>query len=155
MRTFLKYVISISFSVLLFSCSNNVKLIEKTHTNFGTIKFYKERNTKQDTSIKRIYAEVKTSDSKSYYSFYPSDIVKITDSAKVLKFRVVNEKLPDNYDMNIYQKFSFVDSFVLNRGEILLEALGLNWFKRLNGAGFFAITVYYLHGYPKYQKFKP
>ncbi|MEO8117240.1 MAG: hypothetical protein ABI653_06275 [Bacteroidota bacterium] len=155
MRTFLKYLIPISFSVLLFSCSTNVKLIEKTHTNFGIIKFFAEQNSKPDSSIKRIYAEVKTSGNKSYYSFYRSDIVKTTDSAKALMFTVVNEKIPVDYDVNIYQKFSYIDSFVLNRGEKLLEALGLNPFKRLNGAGFFAITVYYLHGYPKYQKFKP
>lgn len=155
MCTSLKYVIFFSFSLLLFSCSTNVKLIEKTHTSFGKIKFFAEQNSKQDSSLKRIYAEVKTSESKSYYSFYPSDIVKITDSAKVLMFRVVNRKLPINYDTNIYQKFTFIDSFVLNRSEILLDALGLHSFKRLNGAECFEITVYYNHGYPEHQRFKP
>ena len=155
MRLLLRHIISITISISLFSCSTNVKLIEKSRTKYGDIKFYSEKSSKNNSSVKRIYASVKTGNNKSYYSFYPGKIVKTTDTAKTLIYTVFYGQLQTNYDRHIYQRFSFLDSIVLNKGDKLLDSLGLHNFKTSDGTEGFQIEVNYYHGFPKNKKFRP
>lgn len=155
MRLLLRDIILITISTSLFACSANVKLLDKSRTKYGDIKFYSEKTSKNNSSIKRIYASVKTDDNKSFYSFYPDKIVKTTDTAKTLIYTVFYGQLQTNYDKHIYQKFSFLDSIVLTKGDNLLDSLGLHNFKTSEGAESFQIEVNYYHGFPKNKKFRP
>jgi hypothetical protein len=155
MRLLLRHIILITISISLFACSTNVKLIDKRWTKYGDIKFYSEKISKNNSSVKRIYASVKTGDNQSYYSFYPVKIVKTSDSAKTLIYTVFYGQLQTTYDRNIYQRFSFLDSIVLTKGDDLLDSLGLHNFKTSEGAEGFQIEVNYYHGWPKHKKFRP
>ena len=155
MRLLFRHIILPIIFISLFGCSSTVKLIDKSQTKYGDIKFYSEKVTKDNSSIKRIYASVKTADSKSYYSFYPDKIVKTTDTAKTLNYTVFFGQLPENYDSNIYQRFSHLDSLVLTKGDKLLDSLRLDNFKTSKGADGFQIEVNYYHGFPKNKKFRP
>lgn len=155
MRLQLRHIYLILIPVSLFACSTNVKLIDKSRTKHGDIKFFSEKISKNNPSIKRIYASVKTAANYSYYSFYPDKIVKTTDTAKTLIYTVFYRQLPKNYDSNIYQRFSHLDSFVLTKGDKLLDSLGLDNFKTSKGAEGFQIEVNYYHGFPKNKKFRP
>lgn len=130
-------------------------MIDKSQTNYGYIKFYSEKGTKDNSSIKRIYASVKTDHSKSYYSFYPDKIVKTTDTAKELIYTVFYGQIQTKFDSNIFQRFSELDSIVLTKGDNLLDSLGLHNFKTSNGADGFQVEVNYYHGFPKNKKFRP
>ena len=155
MQLLFKDIILLAISISLFACSTNVKLIDKSRTKDSDVKFYSEKNSKKNPSIKRIYASVKTADNNSYYSFYPDKIVKTTDTAKALIYTIFYGQLPKNYDSNIYQRFSHLDSFVLIKGDKLLDSLGLDDFKTSKGAEGFQIEVNYYHGFPKNKKFRP
>jgi len=155
MRPLSRCIIFFTIVISLISCSTTVRLIDKSKTQYGSIKFYTERISKNNSSIKRIYASVKTCNSQSYYSFYPDKIVKTTDTAKALIYTVSNEPLQTNYDTDIYQKFSVMDTIVLTKGDKLLGSLGLNNFKTSKGATAFMIEVNYYHGFPKGKRFRP
>ncbi len=155
MRLLLKHIILIAIFSSLFACSTNVKLIDKSWTKYGGIKFYSEKTSKTNSSIKRIYSSVKTDDNRSYYSFYPDKIVKTTDTAKTLIYTVFYGQLQTSYDRHIYQRFSFLDSIMLTKGDNLLDSLGLHNFKTSEGAEGFQIEVNYYHGFPKNKKFRP
>ena len=94
MPLLLRDIILIIISNSLFACSTNVKLIDKSQAKYGNIKFYVEKDSKNKSTIKRIYASVKSDDNKSYYSFYPDGIIKTTDTAKVLTYTVFYGQLP-------------------------------------------------------------
>ena len=98
---------------------------------------------------------MKTADIKSYYSFYPDKIVKTTDTAKALIYTVFYGQIQANFDSNIYQRFSNLDSIVLSKGDNLLDSLGLQNFKTSKGTDGFMIEVNYYHGFPKHKKFRP
>ena len=155
MRPLFKHILLFSIFISLFGCSTTVRLIDKNRTKYGDIKFYSEKVTKDNSSIKRIYASVKTADNKSYYSFYPDKIVKTTDKAKALIYTVFYGQIQTSFDSNIYQRFSNLDSIVLAKGDNLLDALGLQKFKTSKGADGFLIEVNYYHGFPKNKKFRP
>lgn len=155
MRQLSKVMILFLIVISLISCSTTVRLIDKSKTQYGNIKFYTERISKSNSSIKRIYASVKTGDSQSYYSFYPDKIVKTTDKAKTLIYTLSYEPLQTSYDTDIYQKFSVIDSIVLSKGDKLLGSLELNNFKTSKGATAFIIEVNYYHGFPKGKFFRP
>ena len=155
MRHLFRHIILLAIFTSLFGCSTTIKLIEKNRTKYSDIKFYSEKISKENPSIKRIYASVKTTDNKSYYSFYPDKIVKTTDTAKALIYTVFYGQIQTNFDSNIYQRFSYLDSIVLTRGDKLLDSLGLRNFKTSRGAEGFEIEVNYYHGFPKDKKFRP
>jgi len=155
MRLLFRHIIFPTIFISLFGCSSTVKLIDKSQTKYGDIKFYSEKVTKDNSTIKRIYASVKTANSKSYYSFYPDKIVKTTDTAKALIYTVFYGQIQTNFDNNIFQRFYNLDSIVLTKGDNLLDSLGLHNFKTSNGADGFQIEVNYYHGFPKNKKFRP
>ena len=155
MRLLIRHIILPTLFISLFGCSSTVKLIDKSQTKYGDIKFYSEKITKDNSSIKRIYASVKTAGSKSYYSFYPDKIVKTTDTAKALIYTVFYGQIETNFDSNFFQRFSNLDSVVLTKGNSLLDSLGLHNFKTSSGADGFQIEVNYYHGFPKNKKFRP
>jgi hypothetical protein len=153
MRLKFKVNILLIISFSLCACSSNVRLIDKSRTEYGVIKFYSEKVSKENSAIKRIYASVKSGGHISYYKFFPDEIYKTTDTAKALSYNVYYKPIVADYDL--YQKFSVIDSIVLNKGNHLLDSLGLKHFKTSKGASGFQIIVSYYHGYPKHQKFKP
>ena len=155
MRHLFRHIILLAIFISLFGCSTTIKLIEKNQTKYGNIKFYSEKISKEKPFIKRIYASVKSADNKSYYSFYPDKIVKTTDTAKALIYTVFYGQIQTNFDSNIYQRFSYLDSLVLTKGDNLLNSLGLHNFKTSKGAKSFEIEVNYYHGFPKNKKFRP
>jgi len=141
--------------IVFYSCNSNIKLIDKNHTKYGSIKFYSEREKKGSAEIIRIYASVENTGIRSYYSFYPDRISKTTDSAKELIYVAFFGQLPKNYDFHMYQKFSSLDSLIFKQGDNILDSLGLINFKRSKGAEAYSIEVNYYHGYPKNKKFRP
>jgi hypothetical protein len=155
MRLLFRHIILPTIFISLFGCSSTVKLIDKSQTKYGDIKFYSEKVTKDISSIKRIYASVRTADSKSYYSFYPDKIVKTTDTAKTLIYTVYYGQIQTNFDSNSFQRFSYLDLIVLTKGNSLLDSLGLQNFKTSKGADGFQIEVNYYHGFPKNKRFRP
>lgn len=155
MRLLLRDIILITISTSLVACSTNVKLIDKSRTKYGDIRFYSEKTSKNNSSIKRIYASVRTDDNKTYYSFNPDKIVKTTDTAKTLIYTVFYGQLQKSYDRHMYQRFSSLDSLVLTRGDKLLDSLRLQNFKTSRGTEGFQIEVNYYHGFPKNKKFRP
>ena len=155
MRLLFRDIILIAISTFLFACSTNVKLIDKSRTKYGDIRFYSEKTSKNNSSVKRIYASVKTDDNKSYYSFYPDKIVKTTDTAKTLIYTLFYGQLQTSHDKHVYQRFSFLDSIVLTKGDHLLDSLGIHNFRTSEGAKGFQIEVNYYHGFPKNKKFRP
>jgi hypothetical protein len=155
MRLLFRNIILATILISLFGCSSTVKLIDKSQTKYGDIKFYSEKVTKGISSIKRIYASVKSTNSKSYYSFYPDKIIKTTDTAKALIYTVFYGQIQTNLDSNSFQRFSNLDSIVLTKGNSLLDSLGLRNFKTSKGADGFQIEVNYYHRSPKNKKFRP
>ncbi len=155
MRLLFRNTILLAISTSVFGCSTNIRLIDKIRTKSGDIKFYSEKTSQKNSSVKRIYATVKTADNKSYHSFYPDKIVKTTDTAKTLIYTLFYGQLQTNYDSNIYQRFSDLDSVVLIKGDSLLDSLGLHNFKTSKGADCFEIEVNYYHGFPKHKKLRP
>ncbi|MEO9210077.1 MAG: hypothetical protein ABI208_03215 [Ginsengibacter sp.] len=155
MRLSLRNFILFTISTCLFACSSNIKLIEKSQTKYADIRFYSEKISKNNFSIKRIYASVTANGHKRYYSFYPDKIDKTIDTAKALIYTVIYGQLPKNYDRKIFEQFSSLDSMVLKKGDKLISTLGLFNFKSSKDAVGFQIEVNYYHGYPKNQKFNP
>jgi hypothetical protein len=155
MRLLLRDIILFAISTSAVACSTNVTLIDKSRTKYGDIKFYSEKISKNNSSVKRIYASVKIGDNESYYSFYPDKIVKTTDTAKTLIYTVSYGQLQTSNDRNIYQKFSLLDSMILTKGDNLLDSLGFHNFRTSIGAKGFQTEVNYYHGFPKNKKFRP
>ena len=155
MRYVLRDIIVFTIAISLFACSTNIKLISNSQTKPGYISFYSERTSRNNSFVKRIYASVKTDDNKSFYSFYPDKIVKTTDTAKTLIYTVFYEQLQANYDRQIYQMFSLLDSIVLIKGDNILDSLRLHNFRTSKGAKGFHVEVNYYHGFPKSKKFRP
>ena len=69
-------------------------------------------------------------------------------------YTVFDGDLPQDYNKNIYLKFSPLDKLILNHGNRILDSLGLKNFKRTNNGKAFIIEVNYYHGYPKNKSFK-
>ena len=155
MRLLLTHIFLPTIFISLFGCSSTVKLVNKSQTKYGEIKFYSEKDSKNSSSIKRIYASVEIANNKSYYSFYPEKIVKTTGTAKALIYTVFYGQISANFDSNIYQRFSNLDSVVLTKGDRLLDSLRLQNFKTSRGADGFQIEVNYYHGFPKNRKLRP
>jgi hypothetical protein len=152
MKHTFKYAILFTLSFCLFACSGTIKLIYKSSTENEKISYYVEKMTTDNSDVKRIYASVDSNGHKSYYSFYPDNIVMTTDKAT---YKVFYGQLPANHDSDIFRKFSSLDSLVLKRGDNLLDSLGLKTFKRSTGADSYEIEVIYYHGFPKNKKFRP
>ena len=77
------------------------------------------------------------------------------ERAKVLSYTVIFKQLPDNFDSNIYQRLSRLDSLVIDKAETLLRTSEYSNFKSLKGAKGYEIEVYYMHGFPKNKRFEP
>jgi hypothetical protein len=155
MQRFTNYFIFLLISIAMCSCFTNKNLIEKSKTEFGGIKFFEIKTQGDKASISKIYADVDSSGIKRYYSFYPDKIVMTDGRAKVLSYTVINRKLPDNYDTNIYNRFSRLDTLVFVKAEKLLKNSRYSHLKKIEGAEGYEIEVNYYHGFPKNKKFEP
>ena len=108
-----------SFSVS--SCANNIRLIGKTQTEYGRIKFYSVNGSGDSISVGKIYADVDSINIKRYNSFYPDRIVMTGERAKGLTYTVLFQQLPGNYDSNFYHQLSPFDTLVLSQATIFLN----------------------------------
>jgi hypothetical protein len=141
--------------MIICSCLTNKKLIEKSEIGYVKIKFF-EINTQDDkSSISKVYAEVDSVGVKRFYSFYSDEIVMTDKRAKGRCYTVIYHKLPNNYEINTYNRFSKLDTLVFTKAEKILETSKYSHLKRLKGAEGYQIEVYYYHGFPKNKRFKP
>lgn len=138
-------------SILFICCSSNKTFIDKTNTDYGSIKFYNEN---KKNNLKHIYALVDSLGFLSYYDFYPNKITKTSQVSKQMIYTVFDEELSEEYDKQIYLKFSPLDKLALKRGNYILDSLGLKNFKRTKNENAFIIEVNYYNGYPKHKSFK-
>ena len=154
MRQFPLCIFLIALLSSFFACSSDAKLVDKSKTKYGQIKFYIEKS-KDKQNIQRIYALVDSSNNTNFYSYYPDRIVKTIEGEKQLTYTVFYGQLPEMFDTKTYQMFSPLDSLILLQGDNILDSLRLNNFKRSKGARAFEIEITYYHGYPKNEKFRP
>ena len=137
------------------SCVSNSRLIGKSETEFGRIKFYLANASVNNTPVSKIYAEVDSNNIKRYYSFYPDRIVMTDERTKNLSFTFTSQKIPDNYDANVYHRFSTLDTFVFGKAQEIIDTTTYSYLKGLQTAEGYFIEVNYYHGFPKGKKFKP
>jgi hypothetical protein len=130
-------------------------LIKKSKTEFGKIKFFEIKTHGDQISTSKIYADVDSSGIKRYYSFYPDKIVMTDGRAKELSYTVVYRKLPENYNRNVYKRFSKLDTLVFAKAEKLLKTSRYAHLKKIEAAKGYEIEVNYYHGFPKDKKFEP
>ena len=147
----IKIVLS-SIIVLIISCSTNKGLIKKDKSDYGTVKYYVQKELNDEDYKKRIL--IKVADSV-YYSLYSDGISKRTKKDKNSIYRLFYGEIPKELGAQIaYQKLSKLDSLILSSSNLILDSLKWNNFKRWNGATAFNIEVIYYHGFPKNRKFK-
>ena len=152
------FINTLSFLFILFgmcSCTSNKKLIEKSRTDFGKIKFYAVNSSNDNSSIDKLYAAVNSNGIRRYYSFYPKGIVMTDEKEKNVSYTVLFKQLPNNFDSNAYHRFSKLDTLVFDKAETFLESSQYSQLKSVKGATGYEIEVYYLHGFPKNKKFVP
>jgi hypothetical protein len=140
--------------VSICSCASNKKMIEKSQTEFGAIKFFAVKAQGDKLSIIKLYADVDSNGIKRYYSFYPKGVVMTDERAKQLSYTVLFKQFPENFNKNNYHHFSRLDTLVFDKAEILLKSSKYSHLKSLKGANGYEIQVYYMHGFPKNKKFE-
>jgi len=155
MRHFQNIVLLILIAWSICSCASSKKLIEKSQTEFGSIKFYAVNATTDKSYVDKVYADVDSNDVKRYYSFYPDRVVMTDERTKGISYTVSFQQLPDNYDSNIYRGFSKWDTLVFSKAKSLFKTSDYSHLKSLKGAEGYEIEVNYLHGFPKDKQFKP
>jgi hypothetical protein len=155
MRHFLNTLPFLVMALGICSCTSNKKLIAKSWTEFGRIKFYEVKSLSDKFSLMKLYADVDNNGIRRFYSFYPKGIVMTDESAKNLSYTVLFKPLPDSFDSSSYHRFSKLDTLVLNKAETLLRISEFSHLKRIKGATGYEIEVYYLHGFPKNKRFAP
>lgn len=146
-------VLFIPLSLLLSNCSSTERTIDKSKSRYGMLKYYLERNSKEDSTIKRVYASIDSNGVRNYFYFEPNRIYRRNEVSKNLSFIVFSGIMQT--DNTIYRGFTSLDTIVLSRGIELLDLYGLKNFKRLENSSSYYIEVSYLHGYPKNKKFNP
>ncbi len=154
-RKFNHILLFLLVTFLLFSCSSSKKLIGKTQTEYGRIKFYSVSAKDDNSSIKKVYADVDSNGTRIFYSFYPDIILKTEELAKQVGYRLLFDKLPENYNKTHFRLPSSLDTLVFSQAEALFRKLGFSHLKKLKGAEGFSIEVFYMHGFPKNKKFQP
>ena len=148
MRPFHFNLIFITISILSAGCASNLKLVDTMETGYGNARFYSNKTNNKD-DVKWILASVDSADIKSFYTFFPKEIIKKTESSRQLIYTVSYEPIPESINQNNYERFSPLDSIILTKGDDILTSLGLDNFQRFNGARSFIIEINYYHGYPK------
>jgi hypothetical protein len=139
----------------MYSCAAHRRLIGKSQTKIGRMKFYAVNASGDRSSVEKVYADVRSSGIKRYYSFYPDRILMTDDAAKGLSNKVLFQVLPDNFDSSIYHLLSPLDTLVFSRAKTFLNTIENSHLKSPKGATGYEINVYYLHGFPKSRKFQP
>jgi hypothetical protein len=155
MRHLKEPLLFLFFVFSLCSCASIDKVLGKSHTEYGKVKFFAVSTSDVKASISKIYADVDSNGVKKYYSFYPDRIVMTDESAKELSFTVLFQRLPDNYDSNIHRPLSPLDTLVLSQAKTFLNSTKYSHLKYPKGYTGFQIEVNYLHGFPKGRKFRP
>lgn len=155
MRNLTRITLFFLTALSICSCFSNRKLIEKTKTEFGSIRFYAVKFPRDKSILEKVYAEVDSNDIKRFYSFYADRIVVTDERAKALSYMVIFQKLPDNYDSNMYRRFSRLDTVVFSKAKSLLDTSNYSNLKGLQGAEGYLIEVNYYHGFPKNKMFVP
>jgi hypothetical protein len=86
-----------------YSCATKGKLIDKSHTQFGKIKFYSVNAKWGDSTIKKVYADIDSNGTRIFYSFYPDIVLKPEEVAKQIGYRLFFNKLPGNYNSDHFR----------------------------------------------------
>jgi|GEM_PF-1490023 hypothetical protein len=155
MPQFVNTLLFVFFAFNICSCTSNKKLIGKSRTEFGKIKFFVVNSPNDKSSVSKLYADVDSNGIRRYYSFYPEGIMMTDERAKNRSYNVLFKQLPDNFDSNVYHSFSKLDTLVFDKAERLLESSEYSHLKSVKGATGYEIEIYYLHGFPKNKKFVP
>jgi hypothetical protein len=116
---------------------------------------YVVNSSNDKSSVAKVYADVDSNNIKRFYSFYPDRIIMTDERAKNLSYTVIFQKLPDNYDTNIYHRFSRLDTIVFDKAKNLIDTCKYSNLKRLQGTDGYLMEVNYYHGFPKGKKFEP
>lgn len=155
MRHLMNIFIFLLTAFSISSCVSHSKLIGKSETDFGRIRFYLVNASDDNTSVSKVYADVDSNNIKRYYSFYPDRILMTDQRAKNLSYTVTSQKLPGNYDTNVYHRFSRLDTLVFRKAQEIIDTSTYSYLKGLQDAEGYIIEVNYYHGFPKGKKFKP
>lgn len=148
----------ISFFLTFFSicsCYSNRTLIGKSQTEFGRSKFYEVKSPSDNSKLDKVYVDIDSNGIKRFYSFYPDMIIMTDERAKNRSYTVIFQKLPDNYDTNVYHRFSKLDTIVFDKAINLIDTTKYSVLSRLKGAEGYLIEINYYHGFPKGKKFQP
>ena len=114
--------------------------------------FYSLRRTVDPFIL--IYADVDSSGTRMFYSFYEGDILKTKESNKGVKYSLYCGKHPFTNDPQVFQRLSLLDQEVLRKGDSILHVLQLKR-KDFSECAGFELEVFQLHGWPKGKKFGP
>jgi hypothetical protein len=155
MRHFINILLFQFIVFSLCSCTSSKKLIGKSQTEYGRIKFYAVNAGGDKNFISKVYADVESSGVKRYYSFYPKGIMMTDERAKNLSYTVLFQQLPAKYDSNAYRSLSPLDTFVFSKSKTLMKSPKYSYLRSPEGATGYEIEVYNLHGFPKNRKFQP
>jgi hypothetical protein len=139
----------------IYSCASNSRLLGKSQTKYGKVKFYAVSTSGNKSFVSKIYAVVDSNGIKRYYSFYPDRIVMTDERAKGLSYTVLFQRLPNTYGSSIYRPLSPLDTLVLSQAKTFLNTTEYSHLKSPKGYTGFEIEVNYLHGFPRGRKFKP
>ncbi|RYE50095.1 MAG: hypothetical protein EOP48_20380 [Sphingobacteriales bacterium] len=152
MRYLHLYLALIVYQISISSCSINKQLLEKSKSEFVTIKFYYQPKSQKNALGNRVLGIV---DNKIFYSFYLDKIVKQTTQENNLIMALFDGDFPESYDATTFQKLSPLDSLILMRGNNLLDSLGFADYKNSNNGTAFEVEINYYHGYPKRKRLTP
>ncbi len=132
-------LVAFYLSFLFVSCNVNKELITKEKTEYGTVKYYIEKDLKNNISTKRILAKV---DNTSLYRFNLNQIIKENKSESDLIFSLLFEEIPKVLDSpDNFRRLSKMDSLVLHKGDKILDSLNWGNYQKSAGASGFIIEV--------------
>jgi hypothetical protein len=123
------------------SCSNNKILVQKEKTEFGKVRFYIENNLKDNKSQKRLVAKI----NQTTYLLNQQEILKQTEIEPNIIYTLIEEEIPNSFNLDIYQKLTISDSLILLKSNKILDSLEWNDFKKFNNQRGFIKEVYYYH----------
>ena len=146
------FTIAVLFGVIPGCRSHRIQHVSLS-VQGGTITFY---SLKSPTASSRasLYAEVDSNGTRTFYSFYPDNILKTKEDQREVKYSLYCGTHPQSGDANIFQRFTTLDWKVFGMGDSLARLKGWK-VKRAGDCQGFELEIYLLHGWPERKEFKP
>lgn len=94
MQSLLSKFLFLVITLTLHSCMSKTKLIYKSSTPYGHVRFYAVSALQNKSVISKIYASVDSNNMQMYYSFYPDAIIKTIETAKQFSYTAYYDQLP-------------------------------------------------------------